>query len=76
MYHEGQGVQQDNLLSVMWLTIATLHTTGEDAKTYSKLRDLVATTMNLEQIEEALRLAQDWMKRAMPTKARTDEAHT
>lgn len=56
-YYKGEGVTQDYVMAHMWSNIA-----GANGKTNAgKLRDAIAEKMTPSQIEEAQKLAREWM---------------
>ncbi len=57
MYAEGKGVLQDNIKSHMWFNVAA----ANDGENSVKNRDIVATKMTAQQIEQAQRMARDCM---------------
>jgi TPR repeat protein len=59
MYWKGLGVSQDNVLAYMWWKLGVLH--GD--KNSERLLDIVAASMKSSHIDEAQRLAQEWMKK-------------
>lgn len=56
-YYKGRGVLQDYVRAHMWLNIATAN--GQN----SEARDLVAQDMTPSQLEEAQRLAREWVEK-------------
>ena len=59
MYHKGLGVPRDYVLSYMWFNLSA--TNGN--KRGQKGRDLVEKLMTPSQIENAQRLAREWMRK-------------
>ena len=57
MYEKGIGVPQDYVSAHMWINLAAAQG-GEDAQ---KSREFVAKRMTPDQIEEAQRMAREWM---------------
>ncbi|MBI2881977.1 MAG: sel1 repeat family protein [Candidatus Tectomicrobia bacterium] len=66
MYSNGWGVPLDFILAHMWMNLAASRETGERAKAYSTVRDLLAREMTREQIAEAQRLAAAWKPKPSP----------
>jgi hypothetical protein len=63
MYARGEGVPQDLVRAHMWFDIAAAN--GD--QTASGNRAILATRMNAAQIEEAYRMAREWLKAHPPT---------
>jgi TPR repeat protein len=57
MYHRGDGVPQDYVQAHMWANLAAAQG-NEDAR---GARDVIAFMMTPSQIEEAQRLAREWL---------------
>ena len=58
LYYEGKGISQDYVQSHKWFNLAGA-SGNEDAR---EKRDIVAKQMTSEQIDEAQRLAREWME--------------
>ena len=57
MYGRGQGVAQDFARAHMWFNLAASSLTGDDRKTASTNRDIIAKMMSPSQIEKAQDMA-------------------
>ena len=68
MYYRGQGVPRDYVQAYMWAIVATSNSpSGRYREVAAKNRDIIATRMSPVQIEEAQRLAREWMKKHKPS---------
>jgi TPR repeat protein len=64
MYAEGHGVPQDYVEAYKWLTLAASRSPDSEKESRdlaAKSRDLLATKMTPAQIEEAEKLAHEWV---------------
>jgi hypothetical protein len=58
MYAQGEGVTQDYVQAHMWFNIASANGDADARKN----RDIVANKMSPKQLEQAQKLASDWMQ--------------
>jgi TonB family protein len=66
MYADGRGVTQDYIQAYMWLTVSVEGYTNKrslDLQKAADLRDSLAKKMTPQQIEEAERLAKEWVSK-------------
>jgi len=59
MYWKGLGVSQNNILAYMWWKLGVLHGDKES----ERLLDIVAAKMKSSHVDEAQKLAQEWMQK-------------
>ena len=57
MYNTGQGVQQDDIQAYMWWNLAATNRNNSAARN----RDIIAKKMTASQIQEAQKLAREWV---------------
>jgi TPR repeat protein len=62
MYDRGQGVPENKVVAQKWLILAAANATGRARDYYTRIRDAVASTMNVHQIERAQALAYHWAR--------------
>jgi TPR repeat protein len=58
----GFNVSQDLVEAYKWLTLAAERASGPDQQLYAKARDSVAEELDPAQIEDAQRLARQWLE--------------
>jgi TPR repeat protein len=59
MYWKGLGVSQNNILAYMWWRLGALHGDKES----ERLLDIAAVKMKSSHVDEAQKLAQEWMQK-------------
>ncbi len=59
MYWKGLGVSQNNILAYMWWKLGVLHGDKES----ERLLDIAAAKMKSSHVDEAQKLAQEWMQK-------------
>ena len=61
-YAKGQGVPKDQVQSYCFFSLAASGDAGENQKTFSKTRDLVASRLPPDKLLEARRMTREWEK--------------
>lgn len=63
MYHKGEGIPQDYVMAHMFCNLAAASSSGMGAGVGARCRGVVAKKMSSSQIQEAQRLAREWMQK-------------
>jgi TPR repeat protein len=66
MYYRGDGVPNNHIYALLWLMLASAD--GDDD--YKKARDSVANVMTPYEIQEAQRLAYEWLEKRILSRRR------
>lgn len=66
MYDKGQGTRQDFVMAHAWLNLAAAHAAPRWRRSWTLIRDAVASKMSEAQLFEARRLALEWRPETRP----------
>jgi hypothetical protein len=61
MYNKGQGVPEDFFQAYKWLNLAAARVSGDRRDLFYRIRDSIATKMTPNQIDDAQRIALEWV---------------
>jgi hypothetical protein len=60
MYHEGTGVEKDQIAAYMWSNLAAARLTGDERTQVEKVRDYIASQLKPDELAKAQQRARDW----------------